>query len=136
MTSMVAGAIVYDFLPTNELWELGVEKLVDLAAGGGALTLLGTKTPVLTSQPLSSNNWCENAIRPFAVGRKNWLHIGSEIAGPRVAAITSIFETCRRLGINIRDYLNDVLPRLPNWPINRVAELTPMVWAAARNLSG
>lgn len=82
------------------------------------------------------NNWCENAIRPFAVGRKNWLHIGSEIAGPRVAAITSIFETCRRLGINIRDYLNDVLPRLPNWPINRVAELTPMVWAAARNLSG
>lgn len=74
------------------------------------------------------NNWCENAIRPLAVGRKNWLHLGSEAAGPRVAAIASIFETCRRLDINVRDYLLDVLPRLPEWPANRVAELSPMAW--------
>jgi transposase len=74
------------------------------------------------------NNWCENAIRPLAVGRKNWLHLGCEAAGPRVAAITSIFETCRRLDINVRTYLLDVLPRLPEWPSNRVAELSPMAW--------
>lgn len=43
-----------------------------------------------------SNNLAENAIRPVAVGRKNWLHIGSERAGPRVAAILSVIETCRR----------------------------------------
>jgi transposase len=78
------------------------------------------------------NNWCENAIRPVAVGRKNWLHIGSEQAGPRIAAIMSIIETCRRLKIPVREYLLDVLPKLPRWPINRIAELTPSAWAAAR----
>lgn len=78
------------------------------------------------------NNWCEGAIRPLALGRKNWLHIGSEQAGPKVAAIASIVETCRRLDINLRKYLNDVLPRLGQWPINRVAELTPTAWKAAQ----
>lgn len=79
------------------------------------------------------NNWCENAIRPLAVGRKNWLHVGSEEAGPRVAAIASIFETCRRLGINVRDYLLDILPKLPEWPMNRVAELSPLAWKARQS---
>jgi transposase len=78
------------------------------------------------------NNWCEGAIRPLALGRKNWLHIGSEAAGPKVAAIASIVETCRRLDINLRNYLGDVLPRLGEWPINRVAELTPTAWKAAQ----
>jgi transposase len=74
------------------------------------------------------NNWCENGIRPVALGRKNWLHIGSEVAGPRVAAIMSILETCRRLKLDIRAYLHDVLPKLPTWPINKVAELSPLAW--------
>ena len=69
-------------------------------------------------------------MRPLALGRKNWLHLGSEAAGPKVAAIASIVETCRRLEINLRAYLNDVLPKLGDWPINRVAELTPTVWQA------
>ena len=70
-------------------------------------------------------------MRPLALGRKNWLHLGSATAGPKVAAIASIVETCRRLDINLRAYLNDVLPKLGGWPINRVAELTPTVWKAA-----
>jgi transposase len=74
------------------------------------------------------NNWCENGIRPVALGRKNWLHIGSELAGPRVAAIMSILETCRRLKLDVREYLRDVLPKLPTWPINKVAELSPLTW--------
>ena len=78
------------------------------------------------------SNWCENAIRPLALGRRNWLHIGSAEAGPKVAAIASILETCHRLKINARQYLADVLPRLPEWPIQRVAELTPGAWRAAR----
>ena len=78
------------------------------------------------------NNWCEGGMRPIALGRKNWLHIGSEQAGPKVAAIVSIIETCRRLDINLRQYLNDVLPRLGDWPAHRVAELTPAVWKAAQ----
>ena len=78
------------------------------------------------------NNWCEGGIRPLALGRKNWLHIGSEQAGPKVAAIASIVETCRRLDIHLRQYLRDVLPKLGEWPINRVAQLTPTVWKAAQ----
>ena len=77
-----------------------------------------------------SNNWAENAIRPLALGRKNWIHIGSEEAGPRVAAIVSIIETCRRLGIPVRNYLGSVLPGLADFPINRIGELTPGAWAA------
>jgi len=78
------------------------------------------------------NNWCEGAIRPLALGRKNWLHVGSAEAGPKIAAIASIVETCRRLDINLRDYLKDVLPKLGDWPASRVGELTPTAWKAAR----
>jgi transposase len=78
------------------------------------------------------NNWCEGAIRPLALGRKNWLHVGSPEAGPKIATIASIVETCRRLDINLREYLNDVLPKLGGWPASRVGELTPMAWKAAR----
>jgi hypothetical protein len=47
--------------------------------------------------------------------------IGSEQAGPRVAAIISVVETCRRLKIPIREYLGSILPGLANFPINRLA---------------
>jgi transposase len=78
------------------------------------------------------NNWCEGSMRPLALGRKNWLHVGSPEAGPKIAAIASIVETCRRLDINLREYLLDVLPKLGEWPISRVGELTPTAWKAAQ----
>ena len=78
-----------------------------------------------------SNNLAENAMRPVALGRRNWIHIGSEQAGPRVAAILSVVETCRRLKIPVRDYLCAILPGLANFPINRIGELTPASWSAA-----
>jgi transposase len=78
------------------------------------------------------NNWCEGGMRPWALGRKNWLHIGRPEAGPKIAAIASIVETCRRLDITLRNYLRDVLPKLGQWPINRVAELTPTARKAAQ----
>jgi transposase len=62
--------------------------------------------------------------------RRNWIHIGSEEAGPRIAAIISVVETYRRLKIPIRDYLCSTLPGLANFPINRIAELTPSAWLA------
>src|SRR6516165_238931 len=77
-----------------------------------------------------SNNLAENAIRPIAIGRKNWLHVGSERAGPPVAAIISIVESCRRLNMRVRNYLASVLPGLADFPINRIGELTPTAWAA------
>jgi hypothetical protein len=74
-------------------------------------------------------------MRPVALGRRNWLHIGDEKAGPPIAAILSILETCRRLRIDVRDYLLDVLPKLPDWLISKVAELTPSAWQLARRSS-
>jgi transposase len=78
-----------------------------------------------------STNAAENAIRPVALGRKNWIHFGSQEAGPRIAAILSIVETCRRLKIPIRDYLASILPGLADFPASRVAQLTPAAWLAS-----
>ena len=75
-----------------------------------------------------SNNVAENSMRPVALGRKNWIHIGSPRAGPKVAAILSIVESCRRLKLPVRDYLATVLPGLADLPIQRIPGLTPAAW--------
>ena len=77
-----------------------------------------------------SNNLAENSMRPVALGRKNWIHVGSQQAGPKVAAILSIVETCRRMKIPIRGYLAAVLPGIADVSIHRLADLTPAAWAA------
>jgi hypothetical protein len=79
-----------------------------------------------------SNNLAENSMRPVALGRKNWLHVGSPKAGPKVAAILSIVESCRRLRVPVKDYLLDILPGLDSRKVSEVARLTPSYWAAAR----
>lgn len=55
-----------------------------------------------------STNLAENSMRTIALGRRNWLHLGSKEAGPRIAAIFSIVESCRKLGLPIRQYLADI----------------------------
>ena len=77
-----------------------------------------------------STNLAENSIRPVALGRKNWIHIGSQEAGPKVAAILSIIESCRRIKLPVREYLSAVLPGLANRMLQRLSELTPTAWAA------
>jgi transposase len=77
-----------------------------------------------------SNNLAENSMRGVALGRKNWIHIGSPTAGPRVAAILTVTESCRRLGIPIREYLAAILPGLADVRIQKLADLTPAAWAA------
>jgi transposase len=77
-----------------------------------------------------SNNLAENSMRPVALGRKNWLHVGSAKAGPKVAAILSVIESCRRLGLSAKDYFSAVLPGLDRLTLSRVANLTPARWAA------
>jgi hypothetical protein len=79
-----------------------------------------------------SNNLAENSMRGVAIGRKNWIHLGSREAGPKVAAILSVVETCRRMGIAAREYLGAVLPGLGGVSIRRIAEFTPAAWAAGR----
>ena len=66
-------------------------------------------------------------MRPVVLGRKNWLHIGSPQAGPKVAAILSIVETCRRLQVPVRDYFSSILPGLADLPIRCLPGLTPAV---------
>jgi transposase len=75
-----------------------------------------------------SNNLAENSMRPVAVGRRNWIHIGSLQAGPKIAAILSLVESCRRLKIPVRAYLAAILPGLADVPIQRLPELTPSCW--------
>lgn len=76
-----------------------------------------------------SNNLCENSIRPITLGRKNWLHIGSEAAGPVAANFMSLVETCRRHDVDPLAYFTDIFSRIAEHPLHRIAELTPYAWA-------
>lgn len=96
------------------------------------LTLWSKLNPFLEYPELElSNNLAENSIRPVAIGR-NWIHIGSSQAGPKIAAILSVVESCRRLKLPVRDYLAAVLPGLAHCPIQRLPELTPAAMATQR----
>jgi transposase len=83
-----------------------------------------------------SNNLAENSMRGVALGRKNWIHIGSQYAGPKVAAILSVVESCRRMQIPARDYLGGVLPGLADISIQRLASLTQLAWAKQHRPGG
>jgi hypothetical protein len=74
------------------------------------------------------NNLTENAIRPTAVGKKNWLFIGHPDAGWRSAVIYSIIVSCRRRGIEPWEYLKDVFTRLPAMKQSELHTLLPENW--------
>jgi len=78
------------------------------------------------------NNACEQAIRPVAVGRKNWLFTGSPRGGNMGAAIYSLMESCKRAGVDPYEYLRDVLVRIRVHPEDRRAELVPLLWKELR----
>jgi transposase len=72
------------------------------------------------------NNPIENAIRPIAIGKKNWLFAGSERAGKRAAAIQSLLATAKANDIEPLAWLKDTLEKLPIWRNNRIDELLPL----------
>jgi transposase len=78
------------------------------------------------------NNLVENSIRPTAIGKKNWLFMGSEEAGERNAVVYTLVENCRMHGIEPYTYLKDVLERLPTTTNQTIQELTPLNWHKAR----
>mgnify|MGYP005854604689 CR=1 FL=1 len=80
------------------------------------------------------NNVSERAIRPLAIGRKNWLFIGNMDSGEASAILYSLIQTCRNLGVNPRQYLEDVMRRIMDHPANRLDELLPDQWAYAKGL--
>jgi hypothetical protein len=79
------------------------------------------------------NNLVENAIRPTKLGAKNWLFLGNEESGQKCVILYTIVESCRRLGINPKGYLTDVLTRLPGMVAKEAVTLTPANWLKARN---
>jgi transposase len=79
------------------------------------------------------NNLIENAIRPSAVGKKNWLFIGHPSAGGRSAIIYTLLGSCRRHGINPFEYLKDLFTRLPAAKITEIKQFTPAAWAKAHS---
>lgn len=78
------------------------------------------------------NNISERELRRQAVGRKNWLFVGSDQGGHVNAIFTSLLASCRMLGIEPWAYMRDLLCLLPGWPVHRVLELAPMSWNATR----
>jgi transposase len=71
------------------------------------------------------NNPVENAIRPVAIGRKNWLFAGSELAGKRAAAIQSLLATAKRGGLDPAAWLQQTLDKLPTCLNSQIDELLP-----------
>lgn len=78
------------------------------------------------------NNVAERAVRPLAIGRKNWLFLGSIKGGEATAIILSLVQTCRGMGINPREYLEDVMRRLMGHNAQKLHELLPDEWLKAK----
>ncbi len=74
------------------------------------------------------NNNIENAVRPLALGRKNYLFAGSDQAAQHAAMMYSFFASCKANNINPYSWLNDVLNRLPEYKANKIEELLPHNW--------
>lgn len=74
------------------------------------------------------NNPVENSIRPIAIGRKNYLFAGSHEAAQRSAMLYSLLGTCKLHKVNPFAWLKEILQRINNHPINRIAELLPHQW--------
>jgi transposase len=78
------------------------------------------------------NGASERAFKPVALGRKNWLFVGSDRGGRTAAVLMSLCTTCKSLGIDPQAYLRDVLDRVSTHPASRIEELLPDRWLALR----
>jgi len=86
---------------------------------------------LLDSDVPIDNNHIENQIRPWAVGRRNWLFIGSQLAGERAAVVMSLLQSAKLCGRDPWAYLKDVLTRLPTQLNSKLEELLPHRWQPA-----
>jgi hypothetical protein len=80
------------------------------------------------------NNWIENQVRPWALGRKNWLFAGSQRSGQRAANIMSLIQTAKINGLDPQAYLRDVLERLPTAKLSDLDDLLPHNWKPSINV--
>ncbi len=78
------------------------------------------------------NNVAERAVRPLAIGRKNWLFVGNEGGGEAAGIILSLVQSCRAVGANPREYLEDIMRRLMAHSTQKLHELLPDEWLKSR----
>ena len=79
------------------------------------------------------NNTAERAVRPLAIGRKNWMFVGSPNGGKSAAILFSLVQTCRNLDIDPQEYLEDVMRRIMDHSSQKLDELLPDQWVLAQN---
>ena len=79
------------------------------------------------------NNVAEREMKRIAIGRKNWLTVGSPRGGQTAAVLISFTSTCHRLGVEPWAYLTDVLTHLPTTPAGQLGGLLPDHWQVARH---
>jgi transposase len=82
------------------------------------------------------NNVAEREMKRIAIGRKNWLFVGSPQGGHTAAVLLSFTSTCQRLGVEPWAYLHDVLTRVPTTPAEQLGDLLPDHWQAAQRAKG
>ncbi len=82
-----------------------------------------------------TNNAAERAIRPLTLGRKDWIFAGADAGGDRAAAIYTLVETAKLNGLDPEAYLRDVIGRIADHPINRIADLLPWNIGAPASIS-
>ena len=85
-----------------------------------------------SSLSMPDTNTVERALRPIAVGRRNWTFAGSDRGGERAAAIYTLIETAKLNGVDPQAWLADVLARLPDHPAKRITDLLPWNCKAER----
>jgi hypothetical protein len=77
------------------------------------------------------NNAAERSLRGVVVGRQNWLFFGSDDGGETAAVLRSFMVSCQQAGVEPYAYMCDVLRRIADFPVQRIAELLPMNWKPA-----
>ena len=78
------------------------------------------------------NNASERALRKVAIGRKNWLFVGSDDHAQTTANLLSVVATAKLHDLEPEEYVRDILRVLPHWPRERYLELAPKYWPATR----
>ena len=123
----------YPLIQEFEKWMDAVaDKFKPKSRMGKALVYTYTLLPRLSRYVLDGrynidNNGIENAIRPLALGRKNYLFAGNHDAAVRAAIVYSLFSSCKAAGIEARTWLEDILVRLPQHHVD-LEELLPGNW--------
>lgn len=126
----------YPIIQDFEKWmNAAADAVVPKTKMAGALVYTFALLPRLSRYVLDGrynidNNGIENAIRPLALGRKNFLFAGNHEAAIRAAIMYSLFASCKAADVDIRSWLVDILGRLPSYK-GSLRNLLPAQWAAA-----